>query len=165
MVTGVVGVFGFLRASSRLELVRFFVFRRARAVGVGRGVGRVAGQGTPLFVFDGDCAFCTRSANFVKRRVACGCAVEAWQRVDVAALGLTTQQCQTAVQWVDGDGVISSGHVAIARLLIVSGGCWGFVGRLLLVPGFSHVAAVVYRWVARNRHRLPGGSAECKMGV
>ena len=127
------------------------------------GVTTALGQKSPLLVFDGDCAFCTRSAQFAERRVAHGCEIKAWQRIDIEALGLTAEQCQTAVQWVDSNGVISSGHVAIARLLIDSGRGWGILGRMLLVPGISHIAAVVYRWVARNRHRMPGGSAQCKL--
>ena len=129
------------------------------------GVTTAVGQKSAVLVFDGDCAFCTRSAQFAERRFAHGCEVKAWQRIDIEALGLTAQQCETAVQWVDSKGVISSGHVAIARLLIHSGRGWGILGRLLLVPGISHIAAVVYRWVARNRHRMPGGSAQCKLDV
>ena len=32
------------------------------------------------------------------------------------------------------------------------------LGAALLLPGVNALAGVVYRWVARNRHRFPGGT-------
>jgi predicted DCC family thiol-disulfide oxidoreductase YuxK len=46
-------------------------------------------------------------------------------------------------------------------LLVWTGGGWRLIGRLVLVPGVIRVARVAYRWIARNRHRMPGGSAAC----
>ncbi|MBM3687146.1 MAG: DUF393 domain-containing protein, partial [Actinobacteria bacterium] len=39
----------------------------------------------PLMIFDGDCAFCTTSANFMRRRIRPRCDIEPWQRTDIAA--------------------------------------------------------------------------------
>jgi predicted DCC family thiol-disulfide oxidoreductase YuxK len=33
----------------------------------------------------------------------------------------------------------------------------------MLLPGIKQVAGVVYRWVAKNRDRMPGGTAECAL--
>ena len=38
-----------------------------------------------LMIFDGDCAFCTTSANFMRRRIRPRCDIKPWQRTDIAA--------------------------------------------------------------------------------
>lgn len=115
----------------------------------------------PVLVYDGDCAFCTRSVRFIERRIRRHPDIVAWQGTDLAELGLTVDQCETAVQWVGIDGSIDSGHRAVARTLIHGRLPWSLIGRAILLPGVSHVASFVYRVVARNRHRMPGGTAQC----
>ena len=89
--------------------------------------------------------------------------VEPWQRLDLERVGLTQEQCEAAVQWVGLDGRRASGHEAVARTLIHGGKGWAILGGILLTPGVSWVAGRAYAWVARNRHRLPGGTAECSL--
>ena len=119
-------------------------------------------EAVPLLIFDGDCAFCTRSVQFIERRIRRHPRIQSWQRSDLVALGLTQEQCETAVQFVDR-GVISSAHVAIAHVLIYGKRGWAVLGYLILLPGIKQVAGVVYRWVAKNRDRMPGGTAECAL--
>jgi predicted DCC family thiol-disulfide oxidoreductase YuxK len=40
---------------------------------------------------------------------------------------------------------------------------WRIAGRVLLLPGVSWIAARAYRSIARNRHRLPGGTPACQL--
>jgi predicted DCC family thiol-disulfide oxidoreductase YuxK len=40
---------------------------------------------------------------------------------------------------------------------------WKAVGVVLQVPPISWLAALVYVVVAKNRHRLPGGTPACKL--
>ncbi len=47
---------------------------------------------------------------------------------------------------------------------MAAGGVWGLIGRLMLVPPVSWLAAAVYAVVARNRHRLPGATDACRVG-
>ena len=115
--------------------------------------------GTTL-VYDGDCGFCTTSVSLIPRLGLRAGRVVPWQEADLAALGLTEEQAATAVQWVDADGV-ASGHRAVARLLMASGPLWSLLGRALLLPGISPIAARVYELVADNRMRLPGGTPAC----
>lgn len=111
-------------------------------------------------VFDGDCAFCTSSVALVGRFGLRADTAIAWQQADLAALGLTEAQCQDKVQWVD-KGQASSGHEALARLLLNSALPWRPLGRLLLLPPLNWLAARAYDWVARHRHQLPGGTPAC----
>lgn len=117
----------------------------------------------PLLVFDGDCAFCTRSVRFVEKRIRRRPDIRSWQSLDLESLGLSQAQCEEAVQWVGTDGERASAHVAVARTLVHGGKGWAVLGRVLLLPGVEAVAGVVYRWVARNRHRMPGGTAQCNL--
>ncbi len=111
-------------------------------------------------VYDGDCAFCTSSVRLLKRVGLTADMVIPWQRADLDSLGLTEQQCRDAVQWVGPEGS-SSGHRAFARLLLASALPWRPLGWLLLTPPFSWLAAGLYRLIANNRSRLPGGTPAC----
>lgn len=115
------------------------------------------------FVYDGDCAFCTKCAEFIERRIPTDVAVVPWQFADLDALGLTVAECEEAVQWVGADGGRAAGPDAIARLLGTSNPAWRAAGGLLRVPPVRLAAWPAYRLVARNRHRLPGGTAACAL--
>jgi predicted DCC family thiol-disulfide oxidoreductase YuxK len=114
----------------------------------------------PALVFDGDCAFCTRCVDAL-RRIGPDAEIVAWQLTDLSELGITEEQAAAAVQWVQTDGMARSGHEAIAAALESAGGVWRIVGRALLLPGISWLAAKAYRLVADNRYRLPGGTPAC----
>jgi predicted DCC family thiol-disulfide oxidoreductase YuxK len=86
-----------------------------------------------------------------------------YQRADLPALGLTAAECAAAVQWVGDDGSRARGHAAIGRLLQRGGGVWRVLGTALLIPPLSWLAASVYRVVAANRMRLPGGTPACAL--
>ncbi len=117
-----------------------------------------------VFLYDGDCGFCSSCARFLLRYVATPAAIVAWQRADLSALGVTREQCMAAVQWID-DGRIEAGPAAIAALLRTATGrlgpLWRAAGRILGVRLAVVAAWPVYRLVARYRHRLPGGTAAC----
>ena len=124
----------------------------------------------PVFVYDGDCAFCSACARFITRHVVKGrnsTVVTAWQFADLRALGLTEAECDSAVQWVGvdrvGKRIKAAGPVAIARLLRGSGWLWRGVGGLLGTRAVLAVAWPVYNWIARHRDRMPGGTAACAL--
>ena len=129
-----------------------------------------------ILLYDGDCGVCTRLAGFVARRLrpsqpaggrpgaqasgraggrASGQAygISAYQDADLGPLGLTTAQCDAALQWVDSSGRISSAQDAVARLLLASRLWARPIGALLLAPGINALAGAVYRTVAANRSR------------
>ncbi len=114
-----------------------------------------------MLVFDGDCAFCTSCARLLER-IGPQADVVAWQAADLDELGLTAAQAAEAVRWVEADGTIRTGHEALAAALgSATGPAWRVFGRALVLPGVSPLAAAGYRLVARNRHRLPGGTPAC----
>jgi len=116
---------------------------------------------TATLVYDGDCGFCTRSAELARRILPEDCAVAAWQLTDLAGLGVTADRAQREVLWVSRSGAVSGGAGAIGRALLAVGFPWVLLGLLLVLPPFSWAAQVVYRVVAANRYRLPGGTPAC----
>ena len=117
----------------------------------------------PVFLYDGDCAFCSSCAAFIGRRVHTRAKVLPWQTVAIEPFGLTVSQCDEAVQWIARDNKVTSGPQAIARLLIDAGSIWRPLGWLLRIPPISWLAEPIYRLIARNRHRMPGGTAACSL--
>jgi predicted DCC family thiol-disulfide oxidoreductase YuxK len=113
-----------------------------------------------VLLYDGDCGFCTTCVR-VLERTGPDAEIIAWQLTDLAELGITEAQAADAVQWVQIDGTVRSGHEAIAAVLSTAGGIWKIIGRTLLLPGISWLAAKVYRLVADNRYRLPGSTPAC----
>jgi predicted DCC family thiol-disulfide oxidoreductase YuxK len=112
-------------------------------------------------LFDGDCGFCTTAAGLAAR-IAPDATVVPYQRADLAALGVRTEDAATSLQWVTTDRRVYAGAAAAARLLVGAGRAWKLLGRLLLLPGIRTIAELLYRLVAANRHRLPGGTPACR---
>ncbi|WP_440082456.1 thiol-disulfide oxidoreductase DCC family protein [Streptosporangium sp. LJ11] len=118
--------------------------------------------GQPVLVFDGDCGFCTTSVRFAERRVGVRARVVPWQFADLRALGVTRERAEREVLWVE-NGRVYGGAQAVARLLISAGLPWSPLGLVLRIPPFRWVARGIYRLVAANRHRLPGGTPACAL--
>ncbi|MEC3995335.1 DCC1-like thiol-disulfide oxidoreductase family protein [Actinacidiphila sp. DG2A-62] len=115
----------------------------------------------PVLVFDGDCAFCTTSVMFAERWLRPCCDFTPWQRADLPSLGVDQQQAEYEVLWVTPVGASYGGAQAVARLLLSSGGGWAALGGLLRLPLLRWAAHGVYRLVANNRERMPGGTPAC----
>jgi predicted DCC family thiol-disulfide oxidoreductase YuxK len=119
-------------------------------------------------VFDGDCAFCTSSINWAKRHLGAAVDYVPWQELDLESAGLTQAKVERAVQWLPAPtarGPIRSGAGAVGRLLLSSRWPWRALGPLALLPPFSWLAALCYRIISANRHRLPGGTPACALSV
>jgi len=114
----------------------------------------------PTLVFDGDCGFCTSFTRLLER-IGIGADIVAWQVANLDELGISETQAAEAVCWIGTDGTVQTGHEAIGAALGTAGRGWRVAGRVILLPGVSDLAARGYRLVARNRHRLPGGTPAC----
>ncbi|MHB1212853.1 MAG: thiol-disulfide oxidoreductase DCC family protein [Candidatus Nanopelagicales bacterium] len=121
-----------------------------------------AGRPSSTVVFDGDCGFCTTSAQRLATWSADRLEAVPWQRADLAALGLTTTQCMAAVQYVGPEGHYAAG-AAVSRALQRCRSPWREAGRLLGHRAVAPLAELVYATVAAHRHRLPGGTPACQV--
>ena len=120
-------------------------------------------RGLPVLIYDGDCGFFQVAARFAQRRIHPALRAQAFQQADLGALGVTRQQAAREVLWADAGGRVSGGAQAVAGLLTDAGGRWARAGALLRIPPLSWLAQAVYRLVAANRHRLPGGTPQCDL--
>ena len=124
-------------------------------------------MGKPAFlIYDGDCAFCQLSLQWGIDHLAWFPPYVAFQKINPIDFGLTEAQVRSQIFVVDGDKTFG-GHRAGAWILThqPNAGTVSFLWRGFghLINFFSPISALVYRWVAANRHRLPGGSATCKL--
>lgn len=88
--------------------------------------------------------------------------IKPYQKLDLPSLGLSAELTSKAVYYVrDGKYLVAA--QAIAQLLIDSKTAYSVLGVILKLPVISSLAKNVYYWIAKNRHRLPGGKPECKM--
>jgi len=107
-------------------------------------------------LYDGACSFCTRMVELAVARLPGPVTWVPYQSVDLPAYGVSEAEAARSVQLVDPSGRIEHGSAAVARVLVLSGGRWAVLGRVLLVPPVSLVAEVVYRLVGAVQDRLPG---------
>ncbi|CAL9508002.1 thiol-disulfide oxidoreductase DCC family protein [Streptomyces sp. enrichment culture] len=121
------------------------------------------GGPVPVLVYDGDCGFCTSSVTVLQRLLRPDCSVAPWQFADLGALGTTQRRAESEVLWITPTGTVYGGAQAVARLLLRAGRGWAVLGALLTLPPVSWVAHGVYRLVANNRTRLPGGTPACAL--
>jgi predicted DCC family thiol-disulfide oxidoreductase YuxK len=113
-------------------------------------------------VYDADCGFCTRSAEFLGRRS--DCAITPWQSLDLPATGLTEQDVTTAAYWVEPGEAPRRGSRAIAAALrSCRGAGYRLLGRVIDLRPVRPAAAVTYGLVAKYRYRLPGGTNACRL--
>lgn len=119
----------------------------------------------PVLIYDGDCGFCTRTANAVKR-------LDTHHRFDalpwqtrglLAKVNLTEQQVSEAAWYIDADGRKHRGAGAVNAALNALGGIYRIASWVYRVPGLKQIEDVVYKWVARNRYRMPGSTDACRI--
>jgi predicted DCC family thiol-disulfide oxidoreductase YuxK len=116
---------------------------------------------TAVLIFDGDCGFCTTTANYIEKNSSTPIGIHPWQWVELSDYGLTKELASAKVQVFAG-GKLFGGHRAFAKLLRLQKHWWFKVlGAFLVLPPFSWAARVGYYFVAKYRHKLPGGTPAC----
>ena len=110
-------------------------------------------DGRVTLIYDGECEFCTRLAQWVERRDGRG-------RVSVRAnreaglmesLGLTREEVGRAAWAIEASGRKFEGAAAINRVLRELEGGWAVVGSVYLFAPFAWVEDRYYSRVARRR--------------
>lgn len=113
-------------------------------------------------VFDGQCGFCQRSAEWARRHYRGELRTVANADVSDEVLqhrGITRVQLESAV-WLFAQFEEWSGSAAVAKILQRSKRPWRWLGFTLALPGIRRVARIVYWVVARERGRLPGSTCQ-----
>ena len=116
-----------------------------------------------LLVFDGDCAFCSTWVERLRDLLPRYPETTPYQWADLDALGLSLDDVQHYA-WYLTPTHHYGGHLAFSALLRsqprVS---LRFAGWIIATPPFSWAAALGYRFIARYRHLLPGGTPACAL--
>ena len=117
-------------------------------------------------IYDGECRFCRRVVRLLERWDSRGQlkTVPLQTTADLALLPpIPRASLEQAMHLVTPDGVVLAGAAAAPAILrLLPGG--GLLARTFRVPGIAALADVVYRAVARSRHRLGCGSDACARG-
>lgn len=114
-----------------------------------------------ILIYDGDCAFCKNSLNWAITNLKDLPRYAAFQKIDLSEYQLSLAEAKAQVWLIDGETHLG-GHRAVAWLFLNQKSLvWRALGHFLIA--FSPISAWVYRWVAKNRHRLPGGTKECSI--
>lgn len=114
-------------------------------------------------VYDGDCGFCTRSAKWILARSR-SIEIVRWQAIkDLSSLGLTVQDVQTRAYFVRQNAIVAEGPIAIAESLRLCSKPWTYLGAFIKLPVVRFAAQLVYRTIARNRHKMPGSTDSCEI--
>ena len=118
---------------------------------------------TAVLIFDGGCGFCTTTANRIHKESSSPIEIKPWQWTELGDYGLTKEEASAKVQLVS-NGKVYAGHAAFAKILRLQKQWWfKLLGALLVIPPFSWGARVGYYFVAKYRHKLPGGTPACEL--
>ncbi len=115
-----------------------------------------------VIIYDGDCAFCTLWVTRLQGALPVFPRAVTAQSINPDDYALSAGDLARFAWYVTPTHQYA-GHLAASALLRVQPKLGlRFVGWLLATPPFSFVAALGYRFVARFRHRLPGGTPTCE---
>lgn len=109
----------------------------------------------PLFIYDGDCTFCTQSAARLVHLVGPDrLEIEAYQTCErLHSYGLSEEDVREAAWLIRPDGQLYRGAAAVNAAMALRG--WGRpLWWIYRIPGIGWIEERVYAWVARNRSRL-----------
>lgn len=122
-------------------------------------------SGPGILLYDGDCAFCTTSATWIRdhARTVPGDEVRPWRPADTEAYGVTPAQAEREIHYVSPTGAVLGGSLAIFAWWQRCGAPWKQLGLLLSLPVARQLSAVGYRQIAAHRHLLPGATDACRM--
>ena len=111
-----------------------------------------------LLITDGQCQFCQLSVTWLARHFPGEWINQPSQSANLSELGLTKSEVDKQVWYLtkkDGRLQKSGGAKAIANLLIDQPKRYiKPIAYLMLAPGFSAIAQLIYLLVAKNRSRL-----------
>lgn len=120
-----------------------------------------------VLIYDGDCRFCQLSLDFGIKNLRIFPQYVAFQRINPEDFALTKEQVQSQIwlaEKLPSRRAAVGGHLAAGAILRLQPSRFlRLVGWLSMTPPTSWVASWVYKFIAVNRHRLPGGTKACKL--
>jgi predicted DCC family thiol-disulfide oxidoreductase YuxK len=124
-------------------------------------------QESKVLIYDGDCQFCQLSLEFGIKNLRVFPQYVAFQRIEPHDFGLTERQVRSQIWLAQKTPTTTKalgGHLAAGAILkLQPSRLLRVLGWLASTPPTSWVASLLYKFIAANRHRLPGGSRACKI--
>lgn len=108
----------------------------------------------PLLIYDGDCTFCKRCADYGRSLTRDAVAYLPYQEVAKQFPQIPTERFRAAAQFVDRRGMFCSGAEAVFRALSYAPRWRGLLWLYTRIRPFAALSEMVYRWVARHRNGL-----------
>ncbi|TDQ51615.1 thiol-disulfide oxidoreductase DCC family protein [Actinorugispora endophytica] len=120
----------------------------------------------PVLVYDGDCGFCVSWVRVAERRIVDGTGLVSvsWQAAGLEEPLRLRARREVLLLHPDGRRVWGGADAAAVLLVNSPHPYWRPLGSLLRRPFARAAGAAAYRWIARNRHRLPGAPARWTAG-
>jgi len=114
-----------------------------------------------VLIYDGDCAFCTLWVNRFRQWLPVFPTAQTSQSINPDVYGLSDDDVANYAWYITPTRQFA-GHLATSALLRAQPR-FGLrlLGWILATPPVSWVAALSYFFIARFRHRLPGGTPAC----
>ncbi|MEV5150017.1 DUF393 domain-containing protein [Streptomyces sp. NPDC052727] len=117
---------------------------------------------SPVLAYDGDCGLCQTSIDRIRALAAPTLEAVPWQFLPTESTSPYLERLDREVLLLHGGSVLAGGADALARYVSTSRSpAYRALAALVRLPGIRACARVLYRWVSRNRHRLPGGTPAC----
>ena len=108
-----------------------------------------------VFYYDGDCGLCMRLVRHLEGLDARGTITwTAYQSLDDPPSGISWEDMEREAYLISDAGEVSEGFYAI-RELVARLPAHSVLGKFMHLPGVDLPGRLVYRFVARNRKRLP----------
>jgi len=118
----------------------------------------------PVIVYDGDCPFCLKHVDGMKRRDS-GNVFEYQPRqapgLEERFPRITEGDFNSGMRLIDTDGSISIGADAVYNIARRLDG-WRHLAWMYRIPLLNSICRGAYAWIARNRYRL---AKKCDHGV
>jgi len=108
-------------------------------------------SGKPLLIYDGDCHFCMHWIRRWQKATGANVDYNSFQEAGARFPEIPRAAYESAVQWIEPDGLHLSGADAVFRLLDFTSAPHPLLQRLRCVPGFMPLARIGYRIVAGHR--------------
>lgn len=127
--------------------------------------GALLNHGLPTVIYDVECDFCCRWAEWFRRGSRSRVRLLPLQDPEAAEVtGRSSTELLRAMHFVRTDGAVFAGAGAVREALGQLS--WGWLLRgAMTIPGSMRVADHVYGWVARRRRHGGCGGQHCAAGV
>ena len=121
-------------------------------------------KGDIVVIYDGECGFCNRSVLFIlkrdkEQRLQFSANKSSYSRSQLSRSGINAERPDTLVLIENGEAhTYSDAALRVAKYLKFP---WNLFYYLIVIP--RKARDPLYRFIARNRHRISGNSIACRI--